>query len=69
MAGGLALGFATTSYYSADVLFGGGAWWGGASRFWLIAGVLLGPLLGVVATVLVARTFRSTRPSDKVLVL
>ena len=48
LAGGLALGFATTSYYGADALFDGYAWWGAASRFWLIASVLLGPLLGVV---------------------
>ncbi len=48
LAGGLALGFATISYYGADVLFDGGAWWGVASRFWLIASVLLGPPLGVV---------------------
>jgi hypothetical protein len=48
LAGGLALGFATTSYYGADVLFDGSGWWGVASRFWLIASVLLGPPLGVV---------------------
>jgi hypothetical protein len=43
LAGGLALGFATTSYYGADVLFDGSAWWGVASWFWMIASVLLGP--------------------------
>jgi hypothetical protein len=48
LTGGLALGFATTSYYGADVLFDGSAWWGVASRFWLIASVLIGPPLGVV---------------------
>jgi hypothetical protein len=48
LAGGLALGFATTSYYSTDLLFDGTAWWGMAPRFWLIASVLLGPPLGVV---------------------
>ncbi|GAA3947985.1 hypothetical protein Aau02nite_50090 [Amorphoplanes auranticolor] len=48
LAGGLALGFATTSYYGADVLFHGGAWWGVEPRLWLIAGVVLGPPLGVV---------------------
>lgn len=41
-------GFATTSYYGADVLFDGSAWWGVASGFWLIASVLLGPPLGVI---------------------
>ena len=48
LAGGLALGFATTSYYGADLLLDGSAWWGVAPRFWLIASVLLGPPLGVV---------------------
>jgi Family of unknown function (DUF6518) len=48
LAGGLALGFATTSYYGADLLFDGSAWWGVAPRLWLIASVLLGPPLGVV---------------------
>ncbi|MCM4085014.1 DUF6518 family protein [Paractinoplanes hotanensis] len=48
LAGGLALGFATTSFYGAEVLFDGIVWWGVESRFWLIAGVLLGPPLGVV---------------------
>jgi hypothetical protein len=48
LAGGLALGFATTSYYGADLLFDGSAWWGMAPRYWLIASVLLGPPLGVV---------------------
>jgi hypothetical protein len=48
LAGGLALGFATTSYYGAGLLFDGSAWWGVAPRFWLIASVLLGPPLGVV---------------------
>jgi hypothetical protein len=48
LAGGLALGFATTCYYGTDVLFDGSAWWGMAPRFWLIASVLLGPPLGVV---------------------
>jgi hypothetical protein len=48
LAGGLALGFATTSYYGADLLFDGSGWWGVAPRIWLIASVLLGPPLGVV---------------------
>jgi hypothetical protein len=48
LAGGLALGFATTSYYGADLLLDGSAWSGVAPRFWLIASVLLGPPLGVV---------------------
>jgi hypothetical protein len=48
LAGGLALGFATTAYYGADLLLDGSAWWGVAPRFWLIASVLLGPPLGVV---------------------
>jgi hypothetical protein len=47
LAGGLALGFATTSYYGTDLLFDGRAWWGMAPRFWLIASVVLGPPLGV----------------------
>jgi hypothetical protein len=48
LAGGLALGFATTAYYGADLLFDGSAWWGVTPRFWLIASVLLGSPLGVV---------------------
>ncbi|WP_433833289.1 DUF6518 family protein [Actinoplanes sp. CA-015351] len=48
LAGGLALGFATTSYYGADLLLDGTAWSGVAPRFWLIASVVLGPPLGVV---------------------
>ncbi|WP_203791593.1 DUF6518 family protein [Paractinoplanes rishiriensis] len=47
LAGGLALGFATTAYYGAELLFNGSAWWGVETRFWLIASVLLGPPLGV----------------------
>ena len=48
LAGGLALGFATISYYGTDLLLGGSAGCGGAPRFWLLAGVVLGPPLGVV---------------------
>jgi hypothetical protein len=48
LAGGLALGFATTCYYGANALVDGSDWWSVASRFWLIASVLLGPPLGVV---------------------
>ena len=48
LAGGLALVSATTSYYGADLVLDGSAWWGVAPRFWLIASVVLGPPLGVV---------------------
>jgi hypothetical protein len=50
VAGGLALVVATTVYYGMDVLFDGGAWWGMATRYWLIAGVVLGPALRIAGT-------------------
>jgi hypothetical protein len=52
LAGGLALVFATTAYYGVDLLFDGGAWWGMATRYWLIGSVLLGPPLGVVGALI-----------------
>jgi hypothetical protein len=48
LTGGLALVCATTAYYSLDLLFDGGAWWGMATRYWLIGSVLFGPPLGAV---------------------
>ncbi|GAB3160196.1 hypothetical protein GCM10027290_65910 [Micromonospora sonneratiae] len=52
VAGGVALVFATTAYYGMDVLFDGGAWWGMATRYWLIASVVLGPALGVAGALI-----------------
>ncbi|WP_132335369.1 DUF6518 family protein [Micromonospora sp. KC213] len=52
LAGGLALAFATAAYYGADVLFDGGAWWGMATRYWLIGSVLLGSPLGVAGALI-----------------
>jgi hypothetical protein len=51
-AGGLALVFATTVYYSVDVVFDGGTWWGMATRHWLIGGMCLGPALGVAGALI-----------------
>ncbi|MET8118396.1 DUF6518 family protein [Micromonospora sp. NPDC005189] len=51
-AGALALVFATTVYYGMDVIFDGGAWWGMATRYWLISSVVLGPVLGVAGTLI-----------------
>ncbi|MET7747749.1 hypothetical protein [Micromonospora sp. NPDC005367] len=50
--GGLTLVFATTAYYGMDVLFDGGAWWGMATRYWLLGSVLLGPALGVAGALI-----------------
>ncbi len=52
VAGGLALAFATMAYYRTDVLFDGDAWWTTTTRFWLIAGVLLGPALGAAGALI-----------------
>ncbi|MEU4221849.1 DUF6518 family protein [Actinoplanes sp. NPDC026623] len=52
LAGGLALVFATAAYYGADLLFDGGAWWGMATRYWLIGSVLFGPPLGVAGALI-----------------
>lgn len=52
VAGGLALVFATTAYYGLDVLFDGGAWWGMATRYWLIGSMVLGPALGVAGALI-----------------
>ncbi|MET7704904.1 DUF6518 family protein [Micromonospora sp. NPDC005413] len=51
-AGALTLVFATTAYYGMDVIFDGGAWWGMATRYWLIGSVVLGPVLGVAGTLI-----------------
>jgi hypothetical protein len=52
LAGGLVLVVATTAYYGVDLLFDGGAWWGMATRFWLIGSVCLGPPLGVAGALI-----------------
>jgi uncharacterized protein DUF6518 len=52
LAGGLALAAASSAYYGVDLLFDGGSWWGWVTRFWLIASVLLGPLLGVAGALI-----------------
>ncbi|WP_141725108.1 DUF6518 family protein [Micromonospora pallida] len=51
-AGALTLVFATVAYYGMDVLSDGGPWWYGATGYWLIASVLLGPVLGVVGALI-----------------
>ncbi|WP_147437368.1 DUF6518 family protein [Micromonospora musae] len=51
-AGGLTLVFATAIYYGMDVLFDGGTWWGMATRYWLLASVVLGPALGVAGALI-----------------
>jgi hypothetical protein len=52
VAGGLVLVLATTAYYGMDVLFDGGAWWGMATRYWLIASAVLGPALGLAGALI-----------------
>jgi hypothetical protein len=52
LAGGLALVCATTAYYGVDLLFDGDTWWGGVTRYWLVASVLFGPPLGVVGALI-----------------
>jgi hypothetical protein len=51
-AGGLTLVFATTAYYGWDVVFAGDAWWGTATRHWLIGSAWLGPLLGTAGALI-----------------
>jgi hypothetical protein len=43
--------FATIAYYGMDVLFDGGPWWY-ATWYWLIASVVLGPVLGVAGALI-----------------
>lgn len=52
LTGGLTLVAATAAYYSVDVLFDGGGWWGMATRYWLIGSVCFGPLLGAVGALI-----------------
>ena len=52
LAGGLALVFATSAYYGADLVFDGGAWWGMATRYWLVGSLVFGPPLGAVGALI-----------------
>lgn len=52
LAGGCTLISATIAYYGVDVIFDGDTWWDTATRYWLIASVCLGPLLGAVGALI-----------------